>query len=352
MPCLMECDALVEMGPPPDLIVGMPPPPIPAFLRDPVALLMSSNGTCDLCGWAENNDVQLMDMPEKYPAMDDMWYFVIVSAAVGAVLFGILIFIATLRCKEAKVKPVHDPCSKVEKVQCGSMVEPLPTPPQPMALPPGVQLGSGTGPKTLWSGLKGSEGSAYSLRHHPVGPELLSHYERVDYGSVGQCRPLSPVFGTPAPIPPPLPLNPPPATCPNRQGGATVVTAVAADGVRIMGNGNAYYANPENADGSFENGGFVDSECGSLEVRRVAPDGAVVGRRACWPTPPVHGGGRGWEEVAAAASRRFELLPGSRPATCHEQVAALESRRDAFEGHGFVTPSLGQHRARVSSPLV
>lgn len=342
MPCLMECDSLVEMGPPPDLIAGMPPPPIPAFLRDPVELLAASNGSCNLCGWAGSDDVQLMEIPRKFPMIDDMWYFVIISAAVGAILFGVLVVIASLRCKEAKVKPAHDPCSKVEKKV---VVNPVQSPPHPMALPPGVSLG-GPGPKALWSGLKGSESSAYSLHHHPIGPELLSNYERVDYGSVGHTRPLSPAFRMPAPIPPPLPLHPPPPTCPTYCAGA----AAGNQAVHIMGNGNAYYANPESLDGSFENGGYVDSECGGggsvVEVLRVAPDGAVVGRR-CRPfATPVHGG---------FAGSRPAFPPHFGFASCHEQAQALESRRDGFKTGGFALPpiaALNHHNARVSSPLV
>lgn len=56
---------MVELGPPPDIIAAMPPPPIPAFLRDPVDFLVASNGSCDLCGWAGGDDVQLIEIARK-----------------------------------------------------------------------------------------------------------------------------------------------------------------------------------------------------------------------------------------------------------------------------------------------
>lgn len=244
----------------------------------------------------------------------------------------------------AKIKPVHDPCSKSEKLQSGHggvMVDPIPSPPHPMSMPPGAHLG-GSGPKALWSGLKNTDSSAYSLNHHPINPELLSHYERVDYGAVGQTRPLPSIVPHYRMTPPPLPANPPPPICPTYCSVKTEPTTVC-----IMGNGDAYYANPDPLDGSFENGAFVDSEC-SMEVRRVAPDGAVVCRRGRPYHAAVHGGD--WERASEKSfdcSAQNESRP-TPPIHCRDQASKIgigPTRFPSFEARRFAPPM-------SASPLV
>ncbi|GAB6025195.1 hypothetical protein CHUAL_010618 [Chamberlinius hualienensis] len=249
-----ECEGLMDLGPPPDL---MPPPPIPTFLREPVEFLFNNNGSCNLCGWADGDDVQLVEVIRKYPDIEDVWFIAIVSAAVGAILIAVLVLIAALRCKEEKVKPNHQDTSgthdKVHNpVSCGSHVQ-IPTPIS--------NINQNSGPKTLWTSVGdnkkdvnmviGHPKGNYVLQHHIISQDdlLNCHYEKIDYGSINY--PLPPRRQLP-------PIPQPPKTNFNE------------NGVHFTPKGHAYYANPDSIDGSFDNNGFVDSEvCSASHTPRL-----------------------------------------------------------------------------------
>lgn len=56
-----ECALLEELGPPPDMILTLPPPPLPAFLAEAAPALM--NESCGLCRWAGGDAVDYVEMP-------------------------------------------------------------------------------------------------------------------------------------------------------------------------------------------------------------------------------------------------------------------------------------------------
>lgn len=74
----MECETLYELGPPPDMILNIPPPPIPPFMEDFVARLAAEGidihqdsgfpegeKACNLCQWASGNGVGYVELAQK-----------------------------------------------------------------------------------------------------------------------------------------------------------------------------------------------------------------------------------------------------------------------------------------------
>lgn len=217
LPCLLECDSGMDFGPPPNLIMEIPPPPIPAFLQEPVDYLVASNGTCDLCGWAIGDDAQLVQIISRYPVIEDLWYFGILSAVIGLILISILITVAALRCREAKVKPIH-------QTSCKSSLEKVHSEPEIVHHPLSSSQryeDSLASTKTMWSSIKSGNGGGYVLQHHPLDPyhhQQSPLYEKVDYGSIVYSCPMVPKPSSTMLInghPPPLPAIPPPSFCPS-----------------------------------------------------------------------------------------------------------------------------------------
>ncbi|KAF0300760.1 hypothetical protein FJT64_003269 [Amphibalanus amphitrite] len=58
-----ECALLEELGPPPDMILTLPPPPLPSFLAESAPQLM--NHSCGLCRWASGGAVDYVEMPRQ-----------------------------------------------------------------------------------------------------------------------------------------------------------------------------------------------------------------------------------------------------------------------------------------------
>ena len=69
----MECDALYELGPPPDIILTMPPPPVPPFMEELLSRLSAeginlhedNKEPCNLCHWAMGNGVGFVELAQK-----------------------------------------------------------------------------------------------------------------------------------------------------------------------------------------------------------------------------------------------------------------------------------------------
>ena len=76
----MECDALYELGPPPDMILNIPPPPVPPFMEEFISRLASEginvheettneypkdDKPCNLCHWADGNGVGFVELAQK-----------------------------------------------------------------------------------------------------------------------------------------------------------------------------------------------------------------------------------------------------------------------------------------------
>lgn len=76
----MGCDSLSELGPPPDLILTIPPPPMPPFMEKFVSRLASEGvdlraeegfafpeeeQQCNLCHWSDGNGVGFVELAQK-----------------------------------------------------------------------------------------------------------------------------------------------------------------------------------------------------------------------------------------------------------------------------------------------
>jgi hypothetical protein len=57
-----SCVECSDMGPPPDTILGIPPPPLPAFLQR--APIINNTSTCSvLCDWTAGPGVEYVELP-------------------------------------------------------------------------------------------------------------------------------------------------------------------------------------------------------------------------------------------------------------------------------------------------
>lgn len=98
-----------ELGPPPDTILSMPPPPLPSFLVPRSSIIaLASNDTqpcfaafmCDVNspGPREQSGIEFIELPGN--SFDDVWLFIIVASLVGVILLvTVLTFILT-KCRE------------------------------------------------------------------------------------------------------------------------------------------------------------------------------------------------------------------------------------------------------------
>ncbi|KAK8402217.1 hypothetical protein O3P69_001372 [Scylla paramamosain] len=210
----MECDSLFELGPPPDMILKIPPPPIPPFMENFVARLAAEGvdvrpdqgsglaedqKSCSLCQWADGNGVGYVELAQKGPLIDDTWFLVIISSCVAATLLGIILAIAFLKYREGKLKPLSDVAlAKKEKAlgleRCEAVLYPAPA-----ITPLPVPQMDGRGSRALWAGIKPLEGNHYTVDHcqpveqKPVRLDLLpphdNTYDYADYSSVNYASP-------------------------------------------------------------------------------------------------------------------------------------------------------------------
>nr|XP_001808956.1 PREDICTED: uncharacterized protein LOC100142496 isoform X1 [Tribolium castaneum] len=111
MGCLGEC---WDVGPPPDSILSLPPPPIPAFLQHPLPDLLLNTTPCSsqqLCeSLPSSNRIpdagDYVEMSRKdieswsVTAIDDTWLLVLVASSIGVLLLGALLAMFLLKCRE------------------------------------------------------------------------------------------------------------------------------------------------------------------------------------------------------------------------------------------------------------
>lgn len=192
MSCIQDCGFLSKVGPPPNLIVDLPPPPFPSFLQNSADFLFANNnGSCDFCNWAQGLDVPYIKVSRKGRSFDETAFFIAISACISVVIVTILFVVFIFRCKEAKVKPVPELFGKrlvtnniLSNTSSDTTLYANNSGDAQAAYNPTPQQQ----PKIMWSGLGNAGTSPYVLQHQPVNlesPELLSHYEYIDYGSVG-----------------------------------------------------------------------------------------------------------------------------------------------------------------------
>ncbi|XP_024083289.1 uncharacterized protein LOC106667854 isoform X2 [Cimex lectularius] len=109
-----NCTEFLEIGPPPDMILTLPPPPLPSYLQ--ITMNHSSKPCTSLCDTPlpNNGGIQFIELPPHALGngeLDDTWLFILISCSVGVLLLGSLLAILLLKCREeraAKTVPVHE----------------------------------------------------------------------------------------------------------------------------------------------------------------------------------------------------------------------------------------------------
>ncbi|XP_019867747.1 uncharacterized protein LOC109596617 isoform X2 [Aethina tumida] len=112
MGCLGEC---LDLGPPPDSILFMPPPPVPDFLQHSLPELLLNTTPCWAAQICEPSPIsnKVPDILEDYvelprkdietwsvSGIDDTWIFVLVASSIGVLLLGALLAMFLLKCRE------------------------------------------------------------------------------------------------------------------------------------------------------------------------------------------------------------------------------------------------------------
>ncbi|XP_012280227.1 uncharacterized protein LOC105699658 [Orussus abietinus] len=100
---------LCTLGPPPDTILHLPPPPIPAFLQHgsdfypgsevaPFPLHLNDSPCRHFCDW-RSEGVQYIEMPQQGTVFDDTWLLVLISSCAGVIFIGIILATLLLKCE-------------------------------------------------------------------------------------------------------------------------------------------------------------------------------------------------------------------------------------------------------------
>ncbi|XP_045449899.1 uncharacterized protein LOC123658565 [Melitaea cinxia] len=105
MSCGAEC---LSLGPPPDSIVHMPPPPLPAFLANIANLTPPCRAS--KCPPSQNNEdntlfpgVEYHELPRHEPAgTDDTWFLVLITCCIAVLCIAALLALFLLKCREAR----------------------------------------------------------------------------------------------------------------------------------------------------------------------------------------------------------------------------------------------------------
>ncbi|XP_008211279.1 uncharacterized protein LOC100679656 isoform X3 [Nasonia vitripennis] len=120
-----EC-SLCTLGPPPDMILRLPPPPIPTFLvhssdyypgvgaSDGLPFFEHfNNSPCKhSCEWRAEG-VQYVEMPQQGTVFDDTWLLVLISSCIGVIFIGIVLAALLIKCKlQADVNQSNDDASQ------------------------------------------------------------------------------------------------------------------------------------------------------------------------------------------------------------------------------------------------
>ncbi|XP_014282012.1 uncharacterized protein [Halyomorpha halys] len=99
-----NCTACLELGPPPDRILTLPPPPLPAFLQ---LAGPNSSAPCNALCDSHLHGVHFVELPSHAlsgsGAIDDTWLLVLVTCSVGVLLLGFLLALLLLKCREERV---------------------------------------------------------------------------------------------------------------------------------------------------------------------------------------------------------------------------------------------------------
>ncbi|CAH0553384.1 unnamed protein product [Brassicogethes aeneus] len=113
MNCFGEC---MDLGPPPDSILFLPPPPLPAFLQQSLPDLLLNTTPCLPAQLCESSPIVSNKIPETYgdyielprkdfeswtgSGINDTWLLVLVASSIGVLLLGALLAMFLLKCRE------------------------------------------------------------------------------------------------------------------------------------------------------------------------------------------------------------------------------------------------------------
>ncbi|XP_046670665.1 uncharacterized protein LOC124360803 isoform X2 [Homalodisca vitripennis] len=83
----VTCAECLDLGPPPDSILAIPPPPLPNFLlRAPANHTTSCGAVCD---WTSTH-AEFIELPVYDVPMGNAWLFLLVTSCVGVLVIGSL----------------------------------------------------------------------------------------------------------------------------------------------------------------------------------------------------------------------------------------------------------------------
>ncbi|KFB49563.1 AGAP008385-PA-like protein [Anopheles sinensis] len=209
MSCFGDC---LELGPPPDMILSMPPPPLSSFLLPKNALVAASkpNGNSNhslLCSAAficepslkaiEQSGMEFIELPGN--GMDDTWVLVLISSCVGVLLLGALLAMVLIKCRDSFGYSYHDSNLKQPPLHALG-TEPVVASKAAVFMPGGTilyptghvhhhsthphQHGGqpvyGPDNRTLWAALTPHGTQHFITESYGGNPE--DHYEVIDYG--------------------------------------------------------------------------------------------------------------------------------------------------------------------------
>ncbi|CAH1114380.1 unnamed protein product [Psylliodes chrysocephalus] len=209
MSCLGDC---LDLGPPPDSILFLPPPPVPSFLQQSLPDLLLNTTPCSAAQICESTTApnripesgDYMELPRKdvetWSGIGDTWLLVLVASSIGVLLLGALLAMFLLKCREMnmfggndcsshrqmKNHPEPRECSGVPSLNGTKMVHPSDT-----VLYHGSNLQDN---RMVWATLTPRGTQHFISENYP--PDLIDygdgedHYETID--NVGAVPPVPP----------------------------------------------------------------------------------------------------------------------------------------------------------------
>ncbi|XP_055596635.1 uncharacterized protein LOC129746780 [Uranotaenia lowii] len=188
MSCVGDCS---ELGPPPDMILSMPPPPLSSFLLPRNVLAPkppNSSLSCIAAFMCEPslkpNEQSGMDLIElSGNAIDDTWVFVLISSCVGVLLLGALLAMILIKCRDSynnfsyhDSNLKHPPLASLNDPHMGTTKSGFL--PGTILYPTNQQITPDN--RTLWATLTPHGTTQHFISDTYYNPE--DHYEVIDYG--------------------------------------------------------------------------------------------------------------------------------------------------------------------------
>lgn len=108
MSCNKECE---DLDPPPDMIMSMPPPPLPTFLLPRSAIVAISGNETQPCfapfmcepslGPRGKAGIEYIEISKKGQiGTENTWILILISSCVGVIVLGIILALLLIKCRE------------------------------------------------------------------------------------------------------------------------------------------------------------------------------------------------------------------------------------------------------------